>query len=210
MRSREYEQTYYGPGRIVTLPGLNMEHEVPSGVLLKDLGEVDSLKESFSEEMLRLKGIIRENRTLIDRVLGGLLNSFVLSNAKDVFEQSHPDTDTLLGGCLSEKISPTVYAHILAVRRGLPENKRLFVKAHEASEYLQKLPNGMDELQAELDRRGIKLNCTSPSYKGEPFADIGGLLALRKAVDSGVTGLTVPDFVSPRPWLKDLQGYFGF
>jgi hypothetical protein len=210
MRNREYEQTYHGPMEIITLPGLDMEHEIPSGVRLKDLGEVSSLKRSFTEEVLRLRGIIGGTRTLLDRVLGGVLDKFAIFGGEQSIQDICPDIDTLLGCCLSEKISPTTYAHMLAVRKGLPENKRRFAEAHEASEYLQKTKKGMDELQAELDRRGIRLNCTSPSYRGEPFADIGGLLALRKAADSGVTGLTVPDFVNPRPWLKELQGDFGF
>jgi hypothetical protein len=210
MRNREYEQTYHGPREIITLPGLDMEHEVPSGVLLKDLGVVPSLKRSFSEEVLRLRGIIGGTRTLLDRVLGGVLDKFAVFGGEQSIQDICPDIDTLLGCCLSEKVSPTTYAHMLAVRKGLPENKRRFAHAHEWGEYLQTINKGPYELQAELDRRGIRLNCTSPSYRGEPFADMAGLLALRKAADSGVTGLTVPKFVNPRPWLRDLQGHFGF
>lgn len=211
MRNREYEQTYHRSGEIVTLPGLNMEHEVPSGVLLKDLGEVDSLKESFVMENLRLRGIIRERRTLIDRVLGGFLDSFVISNAQDVFEENHPGTDTSLGGCCEvATINQTTRAYALAVRKGLSKSDELFAQAHEEGEYLQKVYRGKDDLFAELYRRGIRLNYDHP-YDSEMIADMAGLLALRNAANSGVEGITVPsDFINPRPWLMELQGYFGF
>jgi|WetSurMetagenome_2_1015567.scaffolds.fasta_scaffold111154_2 hypothetical protein len=215
---------------IVTLPGIEMQHQIPRGVYLKDLGEVGSLRKAFVKERLRLEGVIQDTRNLVHRALDGSVNwadtlfgipEWALENtlgamgeglakleAGDAFAEKWPDIDTLRGGCVQEKIDDTRRAFIMAVKAGLSESSKIFTQGHESAEYLDEITGGRNELQAELDRFGIKLNVAD--LEGEQFADCGGLLALKKAADSGVKGISVPKFKNPRPWLDELKAYFGF
>jgi hypothetical protein len=204
------------PG-VITLPGIKIEHKVPKGMYLKDLGEVTSLKKAVAVERLRLMAIIRENRTLMEKTLGRLLDSVVIFGEECAITSpgNWPDIDEMNSGCFATDISGSRKVHVLAVKKGLEESEKLFAQGRASCEYLDGI-HAKDALRVELDIRGINLKPDQWTKEihddtgcpREIFADIGGLLALRKAQDDDVPGIHVPQFSGMRPWIDDLRMKF--
>lgn len=161
------------------LPGIKETIQLPRGVLFRYDGEVSSLIENEVRTELIIKGLLDQPKNIFERLLKWPFDKISIMTALDKISPDQKAVfDDLIGYCNPHKIDERTNAYVLAVKKGLEKNKRIFAEGHETGEFLDDI-NYQHILQQFLDKEGINLNVLD--YKDEDFADIGGLLALLKA-----------------------------
>lgn len=194
--------------RTATLPGLGVEVDLPKGVLFRYDGEVDSIPNNLAKTDLIIKGKIREGHGEIAKLLNWPIDAMLIKQVADIWREKRPEVDELAGYCNGHKIDDDILAYVIAKKKGLPLSKSIFADGHESGEFLTHIQK-RELLQELLDREGIQLNALA--YEGEDFADIAGLLALKKARDTMPDGskLELPVFRTRNQVLEELAKCFG-
>jgi len=179
-----YFQTH-GP---VTLPGIDETIQLPRRVWFRYDGEVPSLVQNVAETGLIISGRIDQNRSRIQR----LLDWPVIAVAKEVVRQKIPNIDNSAALCHSHDVhNGRIRAYVIAKMQGLKLSDGVFADGHESGEFLQSTKM-QQALQDALEQENVKLNTLL--YDGEDFANIGGLLALRRGAQKGMEISRIPTF----------------
>lgn len=185
----------------VILPGIGEKVVLPERTWFRYDGEVKSLVGNLSRTEMILNGSIAHNRSLIERVLEWP----VIAAQQDFFEarvrHELPVVDALSAYCFEHWVNRGNSAYVIAKKEGLSPSMSIFADGHESGELLARLSR-KDLMQQFLEQEGVSLDVRK--YGGEEFADLGGLLALRKAINKGIQGIEIPSFKS-RPAVKKEQ-----
>jgi hypothetical protein len=194
-------ETHFQRGKVM-LPGIDEEIDLPNGILFRNEGEVRSLIRSMAITRLILKGQILAPGSVSDKILDPLLNEVFIWLEKDKIRLKHPDSDldNDLGYSLRHETGTGVVAYSIAIVKGLEKSKKQFALGHESGHAVDKLSQ-RHVIQQLLDQRGILLD--SSQHQGEDFADIGGLLALKKLQERGEADIRLPVFKT-RERVKDV------
>ncbi len=185
------EQYFQSSGTVV-LPGLEEAVSLPRRVWFRNDGAVSSLVENQVKTVMIIHGYIDLNRSRLRGVLEAPIDRLVAAAVGQMVLAEYPDLRHTNGYCLRHDIPGTgEQAYVVAKRQGLDPTMDVFVDGHESGHFLER--NALhSHLQSMLLREGVNLD--AGAYSGEDFADIGGLLALRRAVRRGVKGLGMPVF----------------
>jgi hypothetical protein len=202
----ELSEYFHGDQRVVTLPGIKTELELPRRIWFRYDGEVDSLIKHLAETQCVLKGKIPPKQSWLDHIIDSYKDYFAKQDEALNLRLVKPDVKDLAAYHRHYPVGSGTYAHVIATKSGLKKSKRIFAEGHEAVEFLM-AARLRSLLQRELDIQGIKLD--SKSFEGEDFADIGGMLALRRAIDEEETEIVVPAFRTRNSVLKVISDAFG-
>lgn len=192
--------------RVVSLPGIDMEVELPKRTWFKYDGEVSSLLENLAEAECRVRGVISPHKNRFERIIDAPLDYFARREAAAALLRADPGIIDLAAYQRAYDVGSRTTAHVIAKKRGLERSKSVFADGHESGEFLQAA--GLKNLlQSELDARGIRLKAAD--FSGEDYADIGGMIALRKAADEGCDGIALPVFRTRNAVLRVIAEQFG-
>jgi hypothetical protein len=199
---------YFELGPEIQLPGIERKMKLPRGFWYRYDSEVADLLENLARTELIMRGYIDVNRSRLQKILDWLPDQAFLSGAKSVFAEKFPHMDQLNAYCFAHQVpARNTRAVVIAKKAGLDKSKSVFADGHESGELL--IHMGQKHLMQEfLEEENVDLD--SRQYQGEQFADLGGLLALRKAVRSEMKGVLVPEFRYRPAVLKEQREAFGF
>ncbi len=188
----------------VILPGIEVSLPLPRGIDVRFDGTVPSIPRHISRTVMELRGFLYEERHILDRFLNRCVTYFALQALRDKLGE----LDDLHAYCFEHSRPNGSSLYVIAKRAGLNPSEDAFADGHESCELLQRHNIArQDLLQKELERESVDVN--SAEYRGEDFADLGGLLVLCKQVRRGVS-LTVPAFKSHQAFLDKMAPRFGF
>lgn len=196
------------------LPGLGVKVPLPNGALFRDEGEVPSLLKSITRTQLILNGAIMSPRNTViggamDRVLGPIVDNVAIMAASDAIQQKYPnlDLDHSIGYQLRHETDTGAVAYSIGKKRELEKSASIFTDGYNSGLMLDKLGQ-RKVLQQLLDQRSISLDSLELPLKD--FADLAGVVALKKAQERGEKDINLPVFES-REAVKDvLAKPFGF
>lgn len=202
----DLEQYFQTVGK-VNLPGIDEEIGLPDGVWFRYDGEVPSLAGNLARTELIIKGMLELNRSRLMEILEWPMDMVAQVVAESKIREKIKDIDKITAYCFPHLADfGLIRAYVIARKGGLNESRGLFADGHESGEFLQAV-SAQKIMQGYLDREGVGLNVKS--YRGEEFADLGGLLALRKSIARGVPGILVPEFKTRPPVLPEQVKAFG-
>ena len=194
--------TYFTTSGEVILPGIEEKLVLPKKTWFRYDGEVKSLAANLAKTELILRGMLGLNRSWVERIMDWPMDVFQQEMAEEMVKSRVPYIDVTTAYCFPHVVKrENAQAYVIAKKRGLSVSRGLFADGHESGEFLQHLAR-QDLLQQYLEEEGVSLDVRK--YEKEEFADIGGLLALRKAVKRGVQEVMVPTF-SGRPAVLEEQ-----
>ncbi len=198
---KKQPENLFETGPQITLPGLEEKIALPPKTLFRFDPEVPSLAENLAKTELEIKELqaIPEDCSidLLEKARRWMMVKIISAQVREKIR----DIDRLAGYCFSHRISDSRQAHVIAVRSGLDYSKKIFACGHESGELITKLKQPLI-MQALIDKANIDLD--TGRYSGEEFADIGGMLALKKAAVRG-EHVAVPAFNHRPPVLPELQ-----
>ena len=198
---------YFGTDRAtVTLPGVDIKASLPPSTCLRYDGEVPSLAEHIALTELIIQGKIEPKATLWKKILYWAFDQSDMGDVVLKVREKLAGIDDLAAYCYSHKVDGH-NAFVIAKKRGLPRNASIFADGHESGEFLDE--TGQQHLlQEAVDDAGINLDVNQ--YQDEDFADIGGLLALLKAIRKGEKDIALPIFRTREQISQLSSKAFGF
>lgn len=199
--------SYFESGREVKLPGIGEKISLPRNAKFRYEGEVDSIPDSLARTELIIRGRLQPAKTWTDRVLNRIFDPLDIFVASMEVRRQMPDYCNVAAYCHPHKLPSGQTGYVIAVRKGLDKSEKIFAKGHESGELLAKIDQ-RDVMQKLVNEAGVSFD-VSPLL-GEPFADVGGALALRKAVEAGQEGIVFPDFGTRESVSRVLAEAFGF
>ncbi len=195
-------ENYFQTQGEIELPGIGEKVALPRRVWFRYEGEVKSLVENLARTEMVILGQVELNRGMLQRVLDWPMEAVQRKVWCDMIRWMRPDFDQITAYCHPHKVAEGgTCAYVIAKRSGLDLSKSIFADGHESGEFLTGIGRQL-LMQEFLNNDNIDLDVFR--YQGEEFADIGGLLALRKALQNGVQGIVLPTFKT-RPALKAEQ-----
>jgi hypothetical protein len=209
--SRPELEQYLNKTPTVELPGLGINFNLPLSVYLYYNGEVEgNLLEEAAERELRIAGIILESRNWLERVMSMPMDYIAKQVALGRMRERFPDAEAALGHCILHKFShrgAESKLFVISKKTGLEHNISIFADGHESGEFLQKIgkKDVMNEALSQIGVNGID----ATQFTGEDFADIGGFIALRRALDAGDEKVRIPNFETNREWRIEMGKKFG-
>lgn len=201
------EDYFKKPGSEIVLPGINTEMQLPRDVHFRNDGEVKSLAANMARTKLVIEGMIRKPRNIVDRAIDPILDWAITAVEASKVLESRPDLESTLAYCNPHALDDQGTAYVMAKRKGLDSSTSRFADGHESGEFLDE--TGQQEvLQQALREAGIDLDVSK--FRDEDFADIGGLLALRVAIELGQKNVALPRFKTRKQVERALAQPFGF
>jgi len=196
---RNQLENYFQTQGEVILPGIDEKVMLPRNVWFRYDGEVKSLLGNLVRTELIVHDFIDLNRSRVLEILEWPMNQLALSAAKSMMRTKKPGIDQMIAYCFPHQLPHTSsMAYVIAKRKDLDRSKSIFADGHESGEFIREI-SAQRILQEALESENVNLDVTK--FEGEDFADIGGLLALRRALRQGVPGLVLPTFKT-RPALR--------
>jgi hypothetical protein len=208
MENRNNLHNYFQTNGDVILPGMDVRMKLPRHVWYRYDGEVKSLVGNLAKTEMIILGELDLNRGLILKTLEWPWDRFRQKVWSGLILGYRPDYKDLTAYCHPHKVDNNgrTHAYVIAKRQGLEPSRSIFADGHESGEFLDEI-KARNVMQEALEREKVELN--SNLYEKEQFADLGGLLALRKAVRKGIRGLHIPAFQHRDQILPEQQKAFG-
>jgi hypothetical protein len=196
---------YFERGPMIELPGLKEQVKLPKNTWFRYDGEVGSLAQNIARTEAVILGIISPNQSRFERVIYWPIGFMALESGANEIRKQCPSIDNLAAYCNRHKIDDSKTAFVIAKKKGLNKSKSIFADGHESGELLAEI--GQKKVMQDLLNKD-KISLDASLYEGEDFADIGGLLALFKAIKNGETGIILPVFKTRRAVNKVLSAQF--
>jgi len=196
---------YFQTSREVVLPGIKERIMLPRDVWFRYDGEVRSLSGNIARTELIIRGLIELDRTRLEHVLDWPIDSFAIFVGQSEVRARIPLIEDTAACCAHHQIDSDAtlgdgpQAYVIAKKRELGVPGSIFADGHESGEFLQRIRRQLF-MQDALNKAGVKLNALA--YHGEDFADIGGLLALRKVFATNLMN-QLPTFKHREPVLPE-------
>ena len=194
----------------VELPGLGIQFNLPSSVYLYYKGEVEDPLRFDAEMELRVRGHIEDTRNILRRwFINPIVNPIKIGAAMGAMRDKFPDDINVQAHCFQHDLMYPQTGKLFAISKktGLEHCMSIFADGHESGEFLQKIGK-KDVMNEALSKIGIS-GIDATQFSGEDFADIGGFIALRRALDSGDQTVRIPTFKTNREWRIDMGKKFG-
>lgn len=191
----------------IILPGLEEKLTLPWRAVYRYDGAVPSILRNVALSQLIARGDIGYSDGIGDRIWNAILDPMKMIMAQDTMLEKDPDLLKLLGYCNEYRLYDGRRAYEIAIRKDLEPSKKIFANGHESGELINKI-GARRALQGFLEKAGVDLNVAA--FEGEDFADLGGLLALKKAAEKGVEGIELPIFLTKERVHKVVLAEFGF
>ena len=209
-------EDHFETKRKITLPGIKEELTMPENTYYRYSGEVDSLSEDVFKTQKAILNIRQSLEAplsglgILDRVLGPIVEKLRIPIEKEITAnhmKKKVNEETTLALCTQFNLNSYQRAYVIAVKKGLSTEGKIFAEGHESGELLQKIGK-KKEMQKYLDKHKIPLN--SNDFSGEEFAHIGGLLALKKAFEGNdCKEIALPVYVTNKKVVRTLSPIFG-
>jgi hypothetical protein len=172
----------------IELPGLGQKIVLPDKTAFRYDGKVRSLERNIARTELIIKQMLADNRTIIERIVVPVLNEFTIREATAVVKWRSPGLATAMGYCYEHDLGNRETAYVIAQRRSLNQQDSIFTDGHESGKLLRNLGK-IQTVQDMVDAVGGGIDVFKSVLDPDDFADLCGILALNRAVRSGVKNI---------------------
>lgn len=191
-----------GPG--ITLPGIEEKFILPERALFRYDGEVNDLAGNIAQTELYIRRRVKQQLNGISGLIGSMFDHLIVESVRAQVLAKIPGLSETSAYCYKHHVDDSTSAFVIAKRKGMEPSRSVFADGHESGELLQKLRQHKT-MQQLVEKANIDLDVRR--FRGEDFADIGGMLALKKAIEKGKR-LEVPGFRHRPEVLPELRKAF--
>lgn len=198
------DQKPFEEGPNIILPGIEEKFTLPQRTIFRYDGEVNDLAGNIAKTELYIRRSVKQQLNGVSGLIGAMFDHLIAESVRAQVLSTIPGLSETSAYCYKHHVDNSTSAFVIAKRRGMEPSRSVFADGHESGELLQKLRQHKT-MQHLVEKANIDLDVRR--FRGEDFADIGGMLALKKAIQKGKR-LEVPGFRHRPEVLPELRKAF--